>query len=190
MNPPFLDFSHLREHCDAAGYAPRFHGTGFTQLYISNASRLHVWHPDLEGWVVNGAIHDHSWHMQSRVLLGMVRHFVYRHQPYLDGAMALYQPGQGKDAPLQKIVWSECQMAPTGRNFFAAGSSYEFPPRQFHQSGAFGISATLITKSRGDGNPPRIAARQDEAPDHAFDRQPSQREMWGVIEEAFSLWRK
>ncbi len=57
---------------------PRFHGNGFTQVYLAPDTQLHVWHRDLPPLDNhNASIHNHQYDLQSTVYNGTLQHTTY-----------------------------------------------------------------------------------------------------------------
>ena len=138
----------------------------------------------------NARVHDHRWNMASCVLLGKVHHSTYTLQYSPHGNYSVKEaPGaSNKECPLIEIPGSRCYLKNTGHNMLAAGSSYTFPRRQFHESGHTGLTLTLIHKTYATDNPARIISPCGEVPDHAFLDQPSYDDLWDAFEDAYKQY--
>lgn len=185
----------IGDHFKEAGLLPRFHGNGFTQLYLDHSHRLHVWHPLLPMPEENNAtVHDHMWDMASQVLVGQVGHLTYDVQA-VDGETQydMYSINQ-PEAPRQAhndVVFtfmSGATVQSTGHYMMQTGSIYHFKAGYFHESVANPgqLSATLLRKNKDILEYPRLIVPTGEAPYQAFGvgTQPPEADMWEAIKEA------
>lgn len=176
-------------------YKPRFHGNGFTQLYITPNTRLHVWHPDLPPLPDNNArIHDHIWNLTSRVLHGSIFnvlvHAFPSKEPDKFQAWKIDQARvrAGEDDAFTKDGYFS--FAGLGVQEFQAGAIYNVLPRVFHNSvvNKKEIVATLMHKGPDGPYSPRVLCRTGETPFQAFGTgtQPPEETLYAVLEEAVS----
>ena len=168
---------------------PRFHGNGFVQLYLNAATRLHIWSPEFPATrVQNAQIHDHRFWFVSKILLGTLYHQEY--EVYLDptGTHGLHQTSaHSKVALLERI--GRCSIQERALKIYYAGDEYYFGgPDKFHHTWANELTVTVMTKlsSIADYNA-RMVALNDEAPDHAFENQPSEEALWHEVRRVINL---
>lgn len=184
-----------------SGREPRFHGNGFTQLYVGEKMRLHVWHPDLKKFDEHNAqIHNHRYDVYSRVLYGKLQHAVYE-EHYNLTREANYDKHRSPDNPsIEDRPWQiyevtksgeleyvgGCWLALNGRYYMAAGSEYWFPHPWYHTSDAIDLTVTLFTIGPNKVERPRVLCLRGEKPTDAFDasRSPPVDLLWAAIEEA------
>lgn len=189
MRPPIL------ERFRALHRPPRFHGNGFTQLYLSPSERLHVWDsrlPPHPGH--NATIHTHVWDMASTVLLGSVTHTVYDWE--YDTEHGEHEVWQFQDKPSgepsakvrmgQARVWqtTECRMT--------RHSHYTFRHDVLHQTTSDNDwAATLMRKIAVPDGPtfPFVVAPIGHTAHDAFspELRPPTGLLWEVIDMAVAL---
>lgn len=174
---------------------PRFHGNGFTQLYLSDDTRLHVWHPALPPLRDDSAmVHDHRFDLSSEILLGKIEHVTFNSLPESNNPShnVIVIEGASKSGESNFKNIGTTELAPRHRYIFAKGSSYDFRGGLFHTSSPVNdIAVTLMTKTN---NPFVEWARMatvigTDSPTHAFTpaTQPSQADLWLAINEAIHL---
>lgn len=175
----------IYEQLRAAGNKPRFHGAGFIQLYIGDARRLHIWHPDFPAIIKDGVIHDHNFDMHSKVIFGKLNHVAYEFEKCEGGPRSMWnvaakadasQSGEG-EAGLLKLV---------GSYEMVAGSEYHFRAKEFHEIIAGGLTVTLMRKKVVHKDHwPRAIAFGDGPPGNAFPLAPPHTEeaLWQGIKE-------
>ena len=173
---------------------PRFHGNGFLQMYINDNQRLHIWTPELPPIRNhNATIHDHRFDLHSDVLFGLLGHKTFDLEEDIEGSHRIIQlegaskvrkrPGHFVEDEYFNLILRHGYM-------FAAGSSYTFKSRLFHDSYSNEFTVTVITKSDTINSFARIVMEKEfEQPTHAFDpkTQPSQEVLWDTIYTACSL---
>lgn len=174
-------------------HVPRFHGNGFTQLYVGDAKRLHVWHPSLSPIRDhNATIHNHRYDVMSHVVHGLLEHTVYSVVPHPDGPMqinivntsdpALKAQLTGPTGTGERVV-----AIPSGKYDMPAGSYYEFRHPDFHTSEASMLTVTVFEQVNDDrSRHPAVLSPWNEPPTHAFDpaTAPPVGRLWDAIADA------
>lgn len=174
---------------------PRFHGNGFTQLYLSKDVRLHVWHPSLvaiRGH--NASIHNHRYDVRSTVYSGRLRHTTY----IVDGTacnhdVRIVQLDGASDAHKSP----EIETGVTGRLVIrheyelTAGAVYTMRNPWFHASDHIGEDpiVTVFERSNKSDNWAQVLCGIDDAQaTHAFapETQPIVEELWYAIDDALT----
>lgn len=179
----------LIDEIKAAENEPRFHGTGFTQLYLSPTRRVHVWHPDLPPTITNGLIHDHSFSFKSEIVKGDIFHEVFSignpedASPHDDIVTAWVPPPKGG------MVWERRyehgELVPEGAYWMKQGSRYTFPAQTFHRVIVHGIAVTVVDKIRDyEGLPCRVLSHTNDEPEDAFGEVIAPGRLWRAIFEA------
>jgi hypothetical protein len=180
------------------GKKPRFHGNGFTQLYLNKDVRLHVWHPSLKPMRDhNSMIHTHRYDVNSVTYRGVLIHTTYDIEyeaPHEEHDIRIVQLDGASDAHKTP----EIETGITGRLLvrhqyhFAPGSMYSFKRDLFHSSDAQGTEpvVTIFRRSNKSEEWARVLCGiNDPQATHAFDpsSQPSQEMLWAVINDAISM---
>lgn len=189
---------------------PRFHGNGFLQIYIdrTQVERFHVWHPDLKPQREHNAqIHDHRFHMRSRILCGSLKHITHDiipqeyfcGSPVYEATHSIYEiQGASKFSEANMVNVGRVHLRKRHEYIFSKGSYYDFRAGKFHESyvgDPTRITATIIERDKEteDANEwARIAVEQGIAIKditHAFEPelQPSTDKMWKCLHEAIDL---
>lgn len=185
----------ITKNLQAAGLRPRYHGNGFTQLYLSPSFRLHAWHPDLPVDEDNNAtIHDHIWDMTSEVLRGKLGHRTFnlhRTGQITHDVYWINQPAVREETGDVFTRAFSAVPVETGEYEIAQGSAYAFAAGQFHESYAVDpLTVTLMQKGPDLLSPgPRLLAPFDEEPFQAFGpgTQPAPEALWKIIDDALAL---
>ena len=178
-----------------AGTSPRFHGNGFTQLYLSADIRLHVWHPSIAPLRQHNAmIHNHRYDVRSTVYSGRLKHTTYlvddtapkdKHDVrviQLDGASGAHKSPEietGKTGAL--VLRHEYELT--------QGAVYTMRRPWLHTSEHVGQEpiVTIFERSnKGDDWAQVICGINDPQATHAFapETQPSEEQLWAAIEDA------
>ena len=169
---------------------PRFHGNGMVQWYLTETKRLHIWSrqlPVLENH--NALIHDHNFHMNSRVLFGLLNHQIVEIQED-EGEhthrVIQFIPDKRKSAKGVEVM--------TGRPVIVhaanlhAPSNYFQSSRTFHKSQSLAhLTITLMDKKRDRfTNMARVICPIGQEPTDAVDpeRMPSETRMLEVVDAA------
>lgn len=181
--------------------APRFHGNGFVQVYLSPRKRLDIWHPDLPAIPTAGGVHDHRFSFTSTILLGKLQHDIYAVESADTDDPALFRVDCGQPAPgpftfstAPPVCLGGCRATLLGSFTFPRGVSYSFERGKFHEtktpSGL--ITMTLLTKVDEDPNHHSrvVRARADGPLGHAFAHDVSMPRIWRAIEDACAELRK
>ncbi|PHS25477.1 MAG: hypothetical protein COA84_07625 [Robiginitomaculum sp.] len=182
-------------------HAPRFHGNGFIQLYLDKTHRLHIWHPDLPATrAEDDTIHDHRWHMRSNILLGSLVHTTYREVHNLGGihshcVFEIIGASKGAQDLSEYRPMYTTIIRSLHEYTLCDGSEYNFNAGLFHSSRPRHknrITATVIEKTPTRREWARIALpiqKQLSDHNHAFaeETQPTQEEMWEVINNVLGL---
>ncbi len=174
---------------------PRLHGNGFIQLDLDKGQRLHVWSDSLpQAQRIKTRVHDHKFGFHSEVILGTLLNFSYGFVPHHSGTMRVYSPvpRKGEDTRLEPTDVRGMLVA-SGNKSIPMGSSYDFPLGAFHDTGWYGLTATIMTKTDECDVLARVLCSTDLEPDNDFDRYQWEPEMlWGVINmvrrELSPLW--
>lgn len=166
------------------GTQPRFHGAGFTQLYISEYSRLHFWHPAFPPTIRDGRIHDHKFTFKSEVLLGNLTHATYVFRGNTNGMRTLWKVAAKRDgAQSTRCIKGDYKL--TGYYEMQEGSEYRFVQKVLHEIiGSDTPTITRMTKLSEDKDHwPRAVADGMGPPDNAFPEvQPYPlEELWELI---------
>jgi hypothetical protein len=177
----------------SSSLAWRHHGIGLLQAYVVQGPteyRLHVWHPELRFVDEDsGMIHDHRFHLESRVLLGAIHDAEILLHPHDRGWIVprpIYQVWEVENARkaaasgdgwVRKVEWGEpatvLDRAPlctidTLDHVYSMGSRYAYPPRRFHRSTVEELTVTVCTKTLQQDVPARILAREGKTPKHGI----------------------
>ncbi len=175
----------LMDEIKATDQEPRFHGIGFTQLYLSERRRLHVWHPDLPATISNGLIHDHSWIMNSQILKGCILHKKY-HFEFGEGNESVWTPPP-KHAGIH-AAWfhhGSGKLIQDDIYGLAASSQYIFPAGEFHTVTFEEISVTVVEKTPHDEiTQCRVVSHDLKEPEDAYAKAIPNGAMWKAIFEA------
>lgn len=174
---------------------PRFHGNGFTQLYLGPDTRLHVWHPTLKPLRNhNAAIHNHRYDVRSTVYSGRLLHTTYivdENSPELSHDVRIVQLDGASDAHKSP----EIETGRTGKLIvrheyeFTAGAVYTMRRPWFHTSDHMGDTpiVTIFERSNKAADWAQVLCGiRDEQATHAFapETQPSTKELWAAIDNA------
>lgn len=177
-------YGDIRSGLVAGRLKPRYHaGVGFAQVYLNDAVRLHLWHPDLPTEPESfGCRHDHRFDFTSTVLLGAVTNI------FLDvgeGAVQIAGSGDqavpgygpfdewdvmpahlGSDEPTIRRTGVDVQIA--GVQVLKAGDTYTFPKRRYHESRGHGVTLTVMKKFNQDDSWAGIIAPRGQSPQHGM----------------------
>ncbi len=169
------------------GIVPRFHGNGFSQIYIGPTTRLHVWHPDLAPIRDhNATIHNHRYDVVSKIHHGALEHQVFDAIEDEEGGFQI-NIVQGGGAPMPTV--SRVRLKPTGRYTMHAGSVYTFPQPLFHTSDANRLTVTVFEQVNDDrSRQPMVISPFGEAPVDAFDpaTAPSTEDLWDALHDGIT----
>lgn len=186
--------NNLSELISNTEFKPRFHGNGFTQLYLNKDQRLHVWHPDLPALRDHNAmIHNHRFLLKSKILSGKIEHITYDvlNDPFYQTHNIVMIEGASKSREANFVHKGTARLDEKHRYVLAAGSEYNFKAGLFHTSTPVtDIAVTLMTKE----NDPSVGWASLATligtiePTHAFTpaTQPSEEKLWSVINEALN----
>lgn len=186
-----MEKSWLERH---PGLVPRLHGNGFTQLYLNENQRLHVWHDSLPSIPNHNAkIHDHTWLLESQVLFGTVIHKPYEWSLSTMGDYDMHLIRQsvirGREEGSYHEFVGRGNIHSAGEYRMSEGSYYKYPSGHLHESDHLGLTATLMTKTKSltDHEFPVLVCPHGETPRNAFDpaHQPPVERMWQVINKAW-----
>lgn len=160
---------------------PRVHATGFAQLYISKAVRLHVWTDALFAKAPDPTqvafYHDHRYGIVSHVLRGALldspvypiinnswdgeQWQVWEVRPAGEG-----QPDKPQHAGLGATVRQH------NPRVIRAGFNYYIPKRTFHASRALETTVTVMRKQQEEGAWARLLVPTGFDPIHSLTTQP------------------
>ena len=161
-------------------YTPRFHGNGFTQLYLSDTIRLHVWDERLAKLDDHNAqVHNHRYDVKSRVLQGALKHEVFAVVPMAFGDYRAWSVEGRELKPSIRV-----EMTTMGVYTMVAGSEYTFPNPFFHTSNADEFTVTLFEIGNERDHHPMVIAPVGEKPTNAFGDTPFVGDLWRAIEQA------
>lgn len=170
---------------------PRFHGNGFTQLPLTEKTRLHVWDERLKPLLDhNATIHDHIFEMHSTVLAGELVHRTYREGTFHGEYHAFDRYRVDREEDTLKLEREHVCYVKDGTYHMAAGSRYTFPVRHMHDTEVNGRAVTLMRKERVyDQMEPWVLCPVGEKPMDAFKIDPAHDArhpdaLWDVIHEA------
>lgn len=175
---------------------PRFHGNGFIQLYLSDSHRLHVWHPSFSPQRTEiQSIHNHRYDVKSEIFSGVLVHATYD----VEKGDILYP--EHDDVTVMRIVGASDPSSPEPTELYSGklikrdeyrmqpGSRYMFKRPYFHSSTP-GIECddpvvTIFEKfNQGKDWALALKPRNGEMPEHAFQDQPPENDLWLGIERA------
>jgi len=195
-------YERLRMHASQRNVQPRFHGNGFTQLYLDPETRLHVWHPNLQPIRDhNASIHTHRYDVFSTIYAGKLWHRTYNiltDAPEEEHDVRVIQLDGASDAHKTP----EIETGLTGKlevrheYWFTKGSSYTFRKDLFHSSDATPEDGEPIVTifERQNKNPDGQWAKvlcgiKDEVATHAFDpeQQPEQDALWEAMQSGLTF---
>ena len=161
----------------------RHHGVGMYQAYLHEGDeevRIHIWAPSLvlPGFdVTNGIMHDHRFGFKSYVLHGAIYNERWEGEKDPDGEWVHYACVNAREAKERGGTFHETlgradhcswKYERSGR-WHSAGSSYCFPPREFHYSKVDELTVTLVVKTTVVDGFARILAKRGVELIHAFD---------------------
>lgn len=172
----------------------RHHGIGVLQAYISQYTRLHIWHDRLHRPRMrdSGGIHDHRFRLESTILIGGLtnRECVLDrgvHPPTYD-IYEVINASTGKTDPPTKtrdqvsVVFGDVELE--------EGDTYSYPKRAFHETIHHGVTITLVTKHEQEDAPARLLAPVGTTPVHAFHASIDRATIEDIVHEAENLlWR-
>lgn len=128
---------------------PQLHPNGFIQLPLDDDDfeRLHIWAPDVpEAQKVSTPIHDHTFDFRSTILLGRLRHTLYRiTSPNPTATHTVWVPHGEELVTMEVDVTAEVD-----KSFvFGQGASYVMSAGEYHTSAPDddNMVATLMYKS-------------------------------------------
>lgn len=191
-----MSYYRLREF----GRRPRLHPNGFIQLDLTpwGNLRLHVW-PDapLPAQKTSHPIHDHSFDMESCVILGMLTNrefkFVLGQVPVSMGGMPapsyrIFQATRldGQDTVLSEVDGFLGYLRVTKSKDIFPGLRYSLPREVLHESIPHGLTASIMEKINPDKEyGPRVAVPEGIEPDNDFRRETIDEEfLWSFIKRA------
>lgn len=146
----------------------RRHGIGVVQAYLTESTRLHVWHPSAETVTIDdGMIHDHRFDLTSTVIFGQIENVLVT--PRRGDEYRMYEVLHAllgrTDAP---VALDGMFSVSTLHLKYPAGSTYSMPARTFHRTIAEPYTVTLVQKYNQEERPARILSRVGHVPVHAF----------------------
>lgn len=147
MTKPFRDPEFLR----SLGVDPHYFGLGFIQLKIDETTRMHFWHPDLDGSDFEEEVHDHRYDFTSTVLVGELTNEVYQFVPDVSHRakheMAFVSCEPGHDGTNNSPpMGATGHLIHGGTYTMVAGSRYTFLNHVFHRVRAQ-RAVTLLERS-------------------------------------------
>jgi hypothetical protein len=132
------------------------HGLGFIQVKLSEARRMHVWHPDLPRracfeW---SAIHNHRFSFRSTVLVGQQvnRRYNVLEAPFHEAFGPATHHRISHDGPRsdkggrQSFVAGQARVSALPCELYFPGDSYEMPVLQYHETPNDGVVVTVMEK--------------------------------------------
>jgi hypothetical protein len=157
----------------------RWHGLGALQCEISEALRIHVWHPKLRVIPEDDlrAVHDHRFNLVSHVIVGRIKDTPYsvvsanldtsRNRSRVMGAgkghafRIVHAKNQAThdgavSEHLGPVCWFEHQASTWGPEYDERSRSYAIRRRQFHATSVDALAITLIHRSDFDDEPARV----------------------------------
>ena len=188
------------EYLRSLGRKPRVHPNGFVQFDIEpNILRLNVWPatpiPGHPGRI--HPIHNHSFDLRSKIILGSLTNDVYEYTPapgYGDVVLHTAQRVGTYDSILvPKAVdrWGRPMpavgyMRRIASHTYFPGSSYTLEKHLFHDSIGHGLTATLMTLEKPSKHyAPQVAVPIGVEPMNEFSRDGFDEELlWGIIGQA------
>lgn len=173
----------------------RHHGIGVLQRYVredvAHEVRVHVWHPDLvrPGITERGAVHDHRFDLESRVIVGRIGELIYETEEVPGGGWQPWLVENARSAGPAKGYDGRC--VPHGPEMSAKilsrqhepGSWYELPRGTFHQTIVTELAVTICTMHHKRGQA-RLLVPAGEEPVHAFGTPASPEVVSRVLDEA------
>jgi hypothetical protein len=119
-------------------------GLGMMRTYLSDKSRLHIWHSALQTPDVS-MVHDHPWHFTSEILLGKV----YQYRYVRDNAFGtpwqeqqiVCGTGGGMVGDPTTINLRKCE-----KEVYTEGDTYEQKAHELHVSYPLDNTVTVITR--------------------------------------------
>ena len=182
------------------GRKPRVHPNGFVQFDIEpNILRLNVWPADpIPGHPGRiHPIHNHSFDLRSKIILGKLTNDVYAFTPapgYGDMVLHTARRVGSYDSilvPEAKDRWGRPMSAVgymelIGSRTYLPGQSYTLEKHLFHDSIAHGLTATLMMLEKSSRNyAPQVAVPIGVEPMNNYSRDDFDEELlWGIIGQA------
>lgn len=170
----------------------RYHGNGFIQVVLNPVTRMHIYSPDFNPWLVeNARVHDHSFYFVSQVLTGFLIHSTFSVEAgpgVKDAVHGLYHVDKKQEnEPLVRLT--SCSSKHIRNRIIHAGESYEFGgPGRFHDTWAEVPTVSIMTKIATEReHTPRVVSLFDEEPDDAFSRQPEYEHMADEVHRILSM---
>lgn len=178
---------------------PRLHPNGFVQLDLnaSGTMRLHVWpETPLPAQKTHHPIHDHSFDMASVVLVGKLHNETFNtYSAYsLMGDPAYIEHRgvrvAGNDTVLQSTK-NRVRLTLPFTEIVLPGQSYNLSQKTLHNSVAYGLTATIMTKFNLSSYGPRVMVPEGIEPDNVYRRNDiDDHVLWDVIEDALKAARR
>lgn len=189
-----LIYDELRE----SGKVPRVHGNGFLQLDLNEdgSKRLHIWDDALPRQSTKSSIHDHVFELKSHIICGRLIHVEFQAETVLGKSSDLYnvykaERVEGSNNTILGWTGQTVRLNETRRFLFTAGSTYNFPEYELHDSYHEGFTATIMKKidAPGDYGRPRVLVPYGQEPDNDFDREGfDPEELWPFVKKACDIY--
>jgi hypothetical protein len=166
-------------------------------LNPSGDQRLHVWSEQLPRQDVRSSIHDHVFGIRSHVICGTLINIHYDAvpcEPEDEGACDVLRAERipGTQNTELRSSGEFVKLIETRRQRLPVGSTYTFPPFELHDTGFYGLTATIMGKvAAPDGyGRPRVLVPVGDKPDNNFDREGFDPEdLWPFVDKALRLAR-
>jgi hypothetical protein len=138
--------------------------------------RYHIWP---EGWTVpktqlDSEIHDHTFELNSAILLGSIRQEVFEFSPQQRGAYELVRVRYVADGSATLRRDGECgTLHLKETDTFIAGSAYRLPLATIHRAIAVKVPAVTLVLAVADATltEPRIVIKRSSPPPADFPRE-------------------
>jgi hypothetical protein len=153
---------------------PRIHPNGYIQVDIDQVTRLHVWPPaPIQQHPSVSPIHNHSFSFTSTVIFGRLTDISYLvfDEEQARAQYRVYTTEQANAIDTRLLGTPRYVTAIESRRIrHQAGETYSRSAREFHESSAGGLTATILTKTEMIGTPPAILVPAFVAPDEEYRR--------------------
>ena len=161
----------LKDVLNAPFGKPRMHPNGFIQINLNQdgSLRFHVWDDNpLPKQKTDNTIHDHVFDMHSTVLIGKLEHITFNFEVSSNGLYQVYTANyKSKENSILEASGIIGNLKEVGRSEV---TNYHFPAFEFHDSKAYGLTATIMRKEKSYEGTPRILCPVGVPPDNSFNR--------------------
>ncbi len=170
------------------------HGNGFIQVPLSDAVRMHVWHPECPRQKIDTSVHDHRFSFTSTVIRGALENIRYcQVEPYpgVKQSWKVYTPGDVTAGQEPYSLYDTGHRVLCSKHppyLVVAGETYSMDSQVFHRTVPRSeFVVTVMVKTRVLYQfPSRVLVPEGVEPDNDFSREDDQAFLWTLVREALS----